>query len=52
MDPGWLYTVDEYFENEVNSILTKVVNVLLSDPIKTFTHAEIVFFLNVVATTD
>ena len=45
-DAGWLFTVDEYFNNAVSSIYTSVYQALMNDKSKTkkYTHAEIYFF--------
>jgi alpha-mannosidase len=43
-DFGWLITAEEYFEKNVNAILTNVMIALESNPKRKFTHAEIGFF--------
>eukprot|EP00347_Sterkiella_histriomuscorum_P019535 403341261 len=43
-DAGWIQTIDEYFNSDVSKIYTNVMNALIMDETKTFTHAEIYFF--------
>ena len=51
-DPGWLKTIDQYFEGKNNSIalgcvsciLDSVINALKDDPKRKFTYVEMSFF--------
>ena len=43
-DPGWLKTVDEYYEDQVQHILNNMLNKLTKYPDMTFVWAETVFF--------
>ncbi|KDO33515.1 hypothetical protein SPRG_19152 [Saprolegnia parasitica CBS 223.65] len=43
-DPGWLYTVDEYFSQNVDYILDTVVTELLKNPDRRFMYVEQSFF--------
>lgn len=43
-DVGWLKTVDSYYQEDVNQIITNVVKSLVENPIRTFTQVEIYFF--------
>ncbi len=42
-DPGWIETLEHYYEQQVSDILTQVVQELRMDPQKRFTWAETVY---------
>jgi hypothetical protein len=43
-DVGWLSTAEEYYSSQVDQILTNVMNALVKDKKRKYTHAEIAFF--------
>ncbi|EQC27315.1 hypothetical protein SDRG_14840 [Saprolegnia diclina VS20] len=43
-DPGWLYTVDQYFSQNVDYIIDTVVTELLKNPDRRFMYVEQSFF--------
>ena len=43
-DAGWIATIDEYYKKDVSFIYTHVMNELIADERRTFTHAELKFF--------
>ena len=43
-DPGWLQTFEGYYQSDVRSIISGVVNELLTDTSKRFVWSETVFF--------
>ena len=44
MDPGWLYSIDYYYEKAVTKIFDSVTTRLLEDPTSRFTHGDLYFF--------
>mmetsp|Transcript_14897 Transcript_14897/g.14483 ORF Transcript_14897/g.14483 Transcript_14897/m.14483 type:complete len:109 (+) Transcript_14897:26-352(+) len=42
-DPGWIFTMEEYYKREVHSILNNVLTQLKSNSKKTFVWAETCF---------
>jgi hypothetical protein len=44
-DMGWLSTAEEYYSSQVDQILTNVMNALVKDKKRKYTHAEIGFFV-------
>jgi hypothetical protein len=43
-DPGWLLTVDQYFSEQVRSILDSVISALEADPSRRFIWSEVSYF--------
>eukprot|EP00039_Didymoeca_costata_P010793 m.146168 g.146168 ORF g.146168 m.146168 type:complete len:1199 (+) comp14965_c0_seq2:71-3667(+) len=43
-DPGWIHTVDEYFNRQTKNILDNVIQTLSESPDRTFIWAEISYF--------
>lgn len=43
-DPGWIKTVDQYFKDSIEPILTNTVQSLLENPKRTFIYSEMAFF--------
>ena len=43
LDPGWLETMETYYDKEVRDIISNILIEMVGDPAKRFTWAEIVF---------